>query len=299
VKLKPLVTQNLSNPAAWRTLALASLWMAAPLALGYEIQEHRTITPKKPVSISSQQMNFDRLKSLTVFKGLVKAIHDKVTLNSDEMRALSDNRNATALGHVVVVDSSNGMTLTCGNLDYQDLMDLMTAHDHPQLTAPDEKGLPMTILGKQMVFDSVEKTIQINQNVSITQADAKATAQKATYISTEDKFILEDDPKVEMKNGDISGRRIVSNFGEERSIISEGMAEANFYPQGKTGSAAPVSGTAPGNGTTPVNGTAPGNGAASGNPSGSAAPAGAGVSNSAPATLNPYRYGIPPQIPIR
>lgn len=269
MKSKPSANRSLFNPSAWRALALACLWVSASLALGYEIQEHRTITPKKPVNISSEQLNFDRLKSLTVFKGLVKAIHDKVTLTSDVIRAVSDNREATALGHVLVVDSSNGMTLTCGNLEYQDLMDLMTAHDHPLLTAQDEKGLPITVLGRQMVFDSVEKTVQINQNVSITHGDGKAEAQKATYISAEDKFILEDDPTVHMKNGDMSGRRIVSNFGLDRSIICEGMAEATFYPQGQSASSAPASGTAHGNqrgnatSSAPVSGTAPGNPAGS------------------------------------
>jgi lipopolysaccharide export system protein LptA len=245
-----------------QVLSLVCLWALAPMALGYEIQEHRTITPKKPVNISADQLNFDRLKSLTIFTGKVKAIHDKVTLNSDIMRAISDNRNATALGHVLVVDSSNGMTLTCGNLDYQDLMDLMTAHDHPLLTAQDEKGLPITVIGRQMVFDSVAKTVQINQDVSILHADGKAEAQKATYLSAEDKFVLEDDPKVEMTDGQMSGRRIVSNFGEDRSIICEGLAEADFYPQGKSASA-PVSGTSPANpqgasaSSAPASGTSP------------------------------------------
>lgn len=265
MKSKPLVTRNLFNLGALRIMLLAVPWFLAPLALGYEIQEHKSITPKKPVNINAQQLIFDRLKSLTVFKGLVKAIHDKVTLNSDEIRAVSDNRNATALGHVLVVDSSTAMTLTCGNLEYQDLMELMTAHDHPLLTAPDENGLPITVTGRQMVLDSETKTVQINQNVSISQADGKATAQKATYISTEDKFVLEDDPKIQMKNGEMSGRRIVSNFGADRSIICEGMAEATFYPTGKSTSSAPVSGAAPGktpgNSTSsaPVSGGAPGN----------------------------------------
>lgn len=262
---KPSVTRNLFNLGALRIMLLAVPWVLAPLALGYEIQEHKSISPKKPVNINAQQLIFDRLKSLTVFKGLVKAIHDKVTLNSDEIRAVSDNRNATALGHVLVVDSSTAMTLTCGNLEYQDLMELMTAHDHPLLTAPDENGLPITVMGRQMVFNSENKTVQINQNVSISQGDGKATAQKAIYISTEDKFVLEDDPKIQMKSGEMSGRRIVSNFGADRSIICEGMAEATFYPTGKSTSSAPVSGGAPGktpgNNTSsaPVSGGAPGN----------------------------------------
>src|ERR1035438_7115693 len=83
VKLKLSANPNPSKSAAWCGWALTGLWMTASLALGYEIQEHKTVTPKKPVSISSEQLNFDRLKSLTIFKGMVKAIHDKVTLNSD------------------------------------------------------------------------------------------------------------------------------------------------------------------------------------------------------------------------
>ena len=60
-----------------------------------------------------------------------------------------------------------------------------------------------------------------------------------------------------MKNGEMSGRRIVSDFGEDRSIICEGMAEATFYPSGKSAPQAPVSGTAPLKGAAPINGTAP------------------------------------------
>ncbi len=246
MKLKLSAIRKLFKPSPWPILVLAGVAFWAVRGLCYEIQEHRNVNSRKPVSINANQLTFDRLKSLTIFKGKVKALHDKVTLNSDELRAVSDNHEATALGHILVVDSSTGMTLTCGNLEYQDLMDLMTAHDHPLMTAPDEKGLPITIMGRQMVLDSEKKTVQINQDVSILQADGKAEAQKATYVSAEDKLILEDDPKVQLKGGDMSGRRIVSGFGEDRTIICEGMAEANFYPQGKSASSSPVSGTSAG-----------------------------------------------------
>jgi lipopolysaccharide export system protein LptA len=224
---------------------LALFCLLSPLLLGYEIDEHKTVTSRKPVSINANQLNFDRLRSLTLFKGKVKAVHGKVTLTSDELRAIADNHEATALGHILVVDSGTAMTLTCGNLEYQDLMDLMTAHDHPILTAQDENGLPITIIGRQMVLDSENKTAQINQDVSILHGDGKAEAQKATYFSQEDKLVLEDNPKITMKDGDMSGRRIVTSFGGDRTVICEGMAEANFYPQGNTAPSAPLTGTVP------------------------------------------------------
>ncbi len=234
---------------------LALLCLLAPLFLGFEIDEHKTVTSRKPVSISSNQLNFDRLRSLTLFKGKVKATHGKVTLTSDELRAISDNHEATALGHILVVDSATAMTLTCGNLEYQDLMDLMTAHDHPLMTAQDENGLPITIIGRQMVLDSEKKTVQINQDVSILHGDGKAEAQKATYLSQEDKLILEENPKIQMKDGDMAGRRIITSFGGDRTIICEGMAEANFYPQGQSASSSPATGLAPGPATPGVGST--------------------------------------------
>jgi lipopolysaccharide export system protein LptA len=185
---------------------LSFLCLCAALGFAFEIKEHTNISASKPVNITAEQLTFDRLKSLTLFKGKVKAIHDKVTLTSDEIRAISDNREATAEGHVSVVDSSSAMTLTCGNLEYLDLMNTMTAHDHPLLTSLDESGKPLTIRGRQIELNSENKTVVINQNVNILHNDGHAEAQKATYLSREDKFILEEEPKVYTKNGEMSGQ---------------------------------------------------------------------------------------------
>src|SRR5579871_6470656 len=80
------------------------------------------ITAKKPVSISSSQLTFDKLRGLTLFKGKVKALHGTVILTADEIQAFSDTNAATAKGHVKVIDKTQSVTLTCGNLEYQDLM---------------------------------------------------------------------------------------------------------------------------------------------------------------------------------
>jgi lipopolysaccharide export system protein LptA len=202
-----------------------SLW-------AYDIKDSREVSPKKPVNISAVQLIFDRLKGLTLFKGGVKAVHDNVTLTANELRALSENREASAEGQVKVVDPTAAMTLTCGNLEYQDLMNLMTAHDHPLLTSLDENGRPITARGRQMELDSEKKTVVIHQNVQIIHEDGRAEAQKATFLAKEDKFILEEDPKMFVPNGKLSGRRIVSNLGGNRSILVEGMADAAFYTAG-------------------------------------------------------------------
>ncbi len=199
----------------------------------FEAENDQKVTSQKPVNISSHQLTFEKLKGLTLFTGDVKATHDKIILLSDEIHAMEDNREATANGHVHVVDSSQGITLTCGNLEYQDLMELMTAHDHPVLTTLDENGHPITITGRQMEVDSKKKTVVINQNVQIIHRDGHAEAQKATFLSQDDKFVLEEDPKVFTDNGLLTGRRIVSSMGGDRNVFVEGMADAIFNPNGK------------------------------------------------------------------
>jgi lipopolysaccharide export system protein LptA len=173
---------------------------------------------------------FDKLKGLTLFKGKVKALHGTVVLTADEIHAFSENNAATAKGHVKVVDKSEGITLTCGNLEYQDLMDTMTAHDHPLLTSVDNDKKPVTILGRQMILDSDEKTIVINQNVQIIQAESKAEAQKATFFASENKLVLENDPLVYTSSAQISARTITSNLG--KNFFAEGLADVLFNPSG-------------------------------------------------------------------
>jgi len=229
-------------------LAFACLFVGAvALSFAMEVKEDRDVSSRKPVNISAAQLTFDKPQGLTLFTGNVKAIHDQVVLLADQIRALEENRQATAAGHVTVVDHSQAITLTCGNLEYQDLMDLMTAHDHPSLTTLDENGHPITVLGRQMEVDSVKKTVVINQNVQILHKEGRAESQKATFLSKQDKFILEEDPEVYTDNGLLSGRRITANMGEDRSIMVEGMADAIFNPNGKpvTAKAAggPVTGT--------------------------------------------------------
>lgn len=190
------------------------------------------VTPQTPVNINSSQLIFDKLRGLTLFKGKVKALHGTVVLTADEIRAFSENNAATASGHVKVVDKSQGVTLTCGNLEYQDLMETMTAHDHPILTSVDGAGKPVTILGRQMELDSAKKTVVVNQNVEIDQANSDAEAQKATFFANENKLVLEDDPKVYTSNAQISARRITTTMGEGKSFFAEGMADALFNPNG-------------------------------------------------------------------
>lgn len=244
--------------------SLAVLCLALALEAGaYEIQaDNRKVSARQPVDISAYQLLFDRLRGLTLFKGKVKAVHDKVTLHSDEMRALSGNREATATGHVTVTDSSQAMTLTCGNLEYQDLMNTMTAHDHPLLTALDEKGRPISVLGRQMELDSEKKTVVIHQNVQILHGQGKAEAQMATFLSKQDKLVLEEDPKVYTDNAILSGRRIVTTVGQDKSVLVEGMADAVFNPAGKPVAAPSAARTPSGPGAaatgTPVTGAFPG-----------------------------------------
>jgi lipopolysaccharide export system protein LptA len=201
---------------------------------GYEIKDDREVTPQKPVVIRARGMTYDRLKSLTRYKGHVAATHDKVVLTADEVQAISDNREASANGNIKVVDHSSDMVMTCGNLEYRDRMSVMTAHDHPLLTSPNENGRPITIRSRQMELYTEKKEVVANENVEIIDDSGKGQAEKATFLAKENKAILEDDPLVTTLNGELKGRRIVMNMGNDRSVFVEGMAEATFYPTGST-----------------------------------------------------------------
>ena len=232
-----LKNQNPFNPLRPGLAVLTALVCFFTGALDSRADETKPapiqITRKKPVSISSSQLTFDKLKGLTLFKGKVKALHGTVILTADEIRAFSDDNVATATGHVKVVDKTQSVTLTCGNLEYQDMMEMMTAHDHPMLVSLDSDKKPVTILGRQMIVDSDNKTFVVNQNVQIDQAQVNAESQKATFYANENKLVLEDDPRVYTSSAQITGRRITTNLGEEKSFFAEGLADAVFNPSGE------------------------------------------------------------------
>jgi lipopolysaccharide export system protein LptA len=194
-----------------------------------DIQSQKKVSPQKPVNISSNRLNFDRLNGLTLFHGNVQVIHDKVTVNSDELQATADNREATALGNVKVFDKKSNIHMTCGNLEYRDLLNSITAHDHPILSTLDENGLPITIRSRQMELFADKKMVVAHQDVEIIHDEGRSEAQLATFYADNDQLILEESPRVFITRGVLSGRRITSSLGGERKIIVDGMAEAEFY----------------------------------------------------------------------
>jgi len=249
---------------------MAVVLLVSVRAGAYELPESSgtpEISSSKPVKIDSRQMTYDRLKSLILYKGKVVARHGQMSLAADEVQAIADNREASANGRVKVVDASSQMVMTCGNLEYRDRMNTMTAHDHPQVTFPSENGRPSTILSRQMEYYADKKEVVARQNVQILDENGRARAEKATLISAEDKMVLEEDPEVFTPNGELRGRRIETYTGEERRIVVQGMAEATFYPLGSgpvTGtsgaSQAKTSSPAPDKGpTAPTNPVPPGN----------------------------------------
>jgi len=226
-------------------LSVLCVFVVQVVSWAYEVKDDREVSAQKPVRITASQLSFDRLRGLTLFKGNVKAIHQDVTLTADEVRALSGNRQATAEGNVKVADPTVPLTLSCGVLDYQDMMDLMTAHEDPLMTSLDEDGRPVTLKGRQMEMDARSKTVRVHQDVEIIHEWGKGKAGKATYLAREDKLIMEEEPSILVKNGWLTGRRITSHLGGERSVFVEGFAEGTFNPDGSPvappGQAAPAS----------------------------------------------------------
>lgn len=257
-------------PSPRRTLLPLLGFLVLGAAQAFEIGKNMEVSSKKPVKISADTLTFDRPRGLTLFTGKVKALHDQIILLSDKLQALEDNREAAAEGKVRVLDQGQGITMTCGNLEYEDRMNLMVAHDDPRLTASDENGKPITISGRQMELDAMKKNVVIHQNVHIDHQDGNAEAQLATFDSQTDQVILEEDPKFTMPNGVLTGRRIISRMAGDKGLVVEGMAEGYFNPSGKpvipaTGKGVPTPGVlvppgaslAPGVQATPSGPTSP------------------------------------------
>lgn len=187
------------------------------------------ITSKRPVEINSQELTFDRLTGMTVFKGDVQVLHDPTVMNADEVHAVSGNRQATAEGNVQVVDSGMAATLTCGHLEYKDKMRFISAHDSPKMATVDNDGNPVTMESRQMEFFSEQHMAVANQNVKVNSSQGKATAGRATYLKDEGRLVLEEEPKVSNSFLNLTGRRITAYLGDNR-IVAEGNVEATFYP---------------------------------------------------------------------
>ncbi len=255
----------------------------------------KSISPEKPVNITSDQLSFDKLNGLTLFNGAVKVTHDQVILNSDQVEASSNNRVATALGHVRVNDLKSNMHLTCGNLDYHDLMDQITAHDHPVIDTLDENGLPMTIRSRQMELYTQQKKVVAHQDVEILHDTGRSEAQLATYDGKTDQVILEENPMVFTPQGVLAGRRITTNLSGDHRVIVEGMAEAEFYS-----SPQPVPTKPPGAGTSsPLpSGMGTATNAASGPATGSGPAAGSSAQMGAVKTAPSGTAGGPVPVPI-
>src|SRR5581483_4393545 len=116
----PMRSKLFLNPNLFKTLVLVVLsaigFSGWTLARAYEMQTHSEVSAQKPVKIAADQLTFDRLQGLTLFTGNVKAVHEQILLLSNRIRALEDNREASAEGKVQVIDSSQSITLSCGNL---------------------------------------------------------------------------------------------------------------------------------------------------------------------------------------
>ncbi|MGH7739151.1 MAG: LptA/OstA family protein [bacterium] len=218
-----------------------------------DVKNQKKISSHKPVNITSNQLSFDKLDGLTLFNGAVKVVHGHVILNSDEVKASADNGVATALGHVKVDDLKANLHLTCGNLDYHDLMNLITAHDHPSLNTLDEKGEPLTIRSRQMELFPEEKKVVAHQDVEILHDGGRMEAQLATFDAQTDELVLEENPRVFLTQGTIAGRRITTHLTGDQDFEVDGMAEAEFYshprpipkkPQGK-GTSTPLNFNSP------------------------------------------------------
>jgi len=215
---------------------LGGFVLAAPV----ELPKFGDVSVRQPVEIRSRELLFERGDGMTKFSGDVQAIHGSMLLRADEIWATSGNRQATAEGHVSAIDNSMAATLTCGHLEYRDLMGIITAHDDPLLTSVDDKGNPVTLVSRQMEFYSEQKKAVANQSVVMTSLEGYARAQKATLLQDRGEIFLEGEPHVFTTQGDFSGRLLKMDL-KENKFEADGSVEVNFYPTPLSQAPAPSS----------------------------------------------------------
>jgi lipopolysaccharide export system protein LptA len=184
----------------------------------------------KPLKIFSNELTYQRSIGLTTFKGHVRVWHDSISLKSDELRTISQNQEATAEGHVTMIDRSSSVTLRCGVLSYLDKMQSCVAYDQPVLNTVDQHNRPLTMYARQMKFYSKTDQAVANQNVTIVDPIGVAKAQKAIYFKKENKIFLTGDPVVRNIQGKFAARHIVAYLGHNERVILDQFVHVDFYP---------------------------------------------------------------------
>ncbi len=219
-----------SRPGLFRLTVLAFLaCVGLGVAASGDGPQPPEITPKRPVEIRSRELTFERASGITRFMGDVVVTHGELRMQADEVRATSGNRQATAEGNVTAVDAGMAATLTCGHLEYRDLMRVITAHDGPLLRSVDDNLRPVSLTSRQMEFYSDQKMAVANQGVVMTSSEGYAVADRAVLLQDRGEVLLEGEPRIFTSQGDFSGRRLRMNMRENR-YEAEGGVEVNFYP---------------------------------------------------------------------
>ncbi len=181
----------------------------------------------------------------TILKQNVTFIDGPRTLQADEIIYYNKKQMAHAMGHVVIIDSV--YTVTSDNAIYDELDEKITANDNvtitddensviltgqhaeyfskddhaiatgnPVLTRLDSTGSEeIEVTGDFMeLFDGGDRAI-VKDNVVITHKQSTATCNKAEYFRTENRIVLSEDPVVQQKYDNLSGKEIELYFKKQ------------------------------------------------------------------------------------
>lgn len=158
------------------------------------------------ISIQAKEVEVDRTKGLVVARGGVRLTDGKVTVRSREMTLDQNGRTATFTGQVRVVRPGEELAAEVVTVvfDARNTVQQVTAREGATITT---KDFLLSARGIQATF-AAEKVVASGNVRLLVPPDMLATAERLTYTHKTQEAVLEGNPRVQSKDGYLSGDRL-------------------------------------------------------------------------------------------
>jgi lipopolysaccharide export system protein LptA len=169
-------------------------------------------------SIQAKEVEIDRPKGLVVARGGVRVTDGKVTLTSREMTLDQNRRTGTFTGQVRVVRPGEELAaeVVIITLDAKNTVQQVTARNGATVTT---KDFLLSAREIQAMIDT--ETVVASGNVRLlVPPDVLATAGRLTYTRKTQEAVLEGNPRVQSKDGYLSGERLTVWVQTQKALAS-------------------------------------------------------------------------------
>ena len=170
------------------------------------------------LSIQAKEVEIDRPKGLVVARGGVRVTDGKVTLTSREMTLDQNRRTGTFTGQVRVVRPGEELTaeVVIIILDAKNTVQQVTARNRATVTTKD-----FLLSAGEIQATIATETVVASGNVRLlVPPDVLATAGRLTYTRKTQEAVLEGNPRVQSKDGYLSGERLTVWVQTQKALAS-------------------------------------------------------------------------------